>query len=301
MKIVLAGGSGYLGKSLVQHLNRDHSIIVLTRGKTCVKENVAMVHWDGRTSGPWVNELDGADVLINLTGKNVNCRYNEKNKAEIMRSRIDSVTALANAMKALKRPIPLWIQSSSATIYRHAEDKAMTEREGEIGTGFSVDVCKAWEKSFLDVKLAHTRKVILRTGIVFGKGDSAFARLRTLARFGLGGSMGNGEQRISWIHELDFVRAISWIMQTPSASGIYNCTAPFPEKNKRLMQMIADELHTPIRVPSPEWLLKVGAVMIGTETELILKSRWVIPERLQQEGFVFKFPHAAKAVANLIH
>lgn len=300
MKIIIAGGSGFLGASICAHFrSKGHHIVVLTRGKTRTEDCIRYVQWDGKSIGPWVAEFANADVLINLTGKNVNCRYNARNKDEILRSRIDSVKVLAEAISTTGECLPLWIQSSSATIYRHAEDRPMTEAKGEFGRGFSVDVCCNWEKAFDHLHLPGTRKVILRTGIVFGRTDGAFTRMRNLVRYGLGGKMGNGTQYISWIHERDFIRIVLWIISNPSRMGIYNCTAPAPIQNEACMQALREAYRAPLGLPSPEWLLKCGAWLIGTETELILKSRWVLPERLQQEGFVFTFPDFRKALTDL--
>lgn len=197
MKIVIAGGSGFLGSALAQfYVNRDVEVVVLTRGASSDHGRIQYIHWDGVTIGAWVRSLDGADVLINLTGKSVNCRYNAANKSDILSSRINSVSVLGEALNKMKVPVPLWIQSSSATIYRHSEDKAMNEVDGEIGSGFSVDVCTAWEKRLNEETLPVTRKVILRTGIVLGRAGGALPEFIALCKKGLGGAMGNGRQYI---------------------------------------------------------------------------------------------------------
>lgn len=300
MKIVLAGGSGYLGAVLTDfYKDKTNQIIVLSRGPESTQGNVHTIHWDGKTSGPWTHHLENADLLINLTGKNVNCRYTEKNKREILDSRIDSVRVLGEAVRRLRQPPQLWIQSSSATIYRDSEDKLMDEQTGEIGNGFSENICIQWEKAFAEQSLPGTRKVVLRTGIVLGRSDSALPRLINLVRVGLGGPQGKGTQYSSWIHERDVVSVIEWIRLHPEASGVFNCTAPQPVPNTVLMRELREKLNVPIGLPTPSWLLAIGAAMIGTETELILKSRKVYPQRLLDEGFVFEFPDLKAALGDL--
>lgn len=300
MKILIAGGTGFLGKALTDFfIRKGHHVVVLTRGQSGHKGNVRWLTWDGTTIGSWADELYDVEALINLTGKNVNCRYNESNKKEILRSRTDSVHVLSTALAQRKLQVPVWIQASSATIYRHAEDRPMTERDGEAGSGFSVDVCQAWEAAFRDVKEAK-RKVVMRTAIVLGNEGGAWPLLRKLARFGCGGPMGSGRQYISWLHVSDFIKITEWLINEPTAQGTYNCSSPDPVTNYEFMNRVARIVRNPIRIPSPEWLLRIGALFIGTETELILKSRWVLPERLQDEGFQFEYPNLNTALSNLV-
>jgi uncharacterized protein (TIGR01777 family) len=303
-KIVLAGGSGQIGKALRKfYADRTEKIIVLSRGMEKQEGNITYVKWDAKTQGSWAKELEGADMLINLTGKNVNCRYTEKNKREIFDSRTNSTRALATAIKNCNVQPKLWVQSASATIYRHAEDRPMTEKDGIIGSGFSVEVCKKWESVFWEEThdFTNMRKAILRTSLVLGKKEGVFPRLRNLTRAGLGGKQGNGEQWVSWIHEADVVNIIEWIATHKEVEGIINCTAPVPLKNKELMQVIRKGLNMPIGLPSPALLLEVGAFMIRTETELILKSRWVLPRKILKTGFQFQYPEASAAINDLIH
>jgi len=299
MKIVLAGGSGFIGKILIDTFKAQADIVVLTRGKNRTHENINYVHWDGKRIGSWTEALNGADVLINLTGKNVNCRYTEKNKAEILNSRLESTRVLGTAIDQMRNPPSLWIQASSATIYRHSEELLMTEKNGELGNDFSEQVCLQWEGMFNRQLLPFTRKVLLRTGIVLGTSDSALPRLINLVKTGLGGKQGNGKQFVSWIHERDVAHIINWIVKNKEAAGVYNVVAPQPLTNQDFMKTLRKTWNVPFGLPAPAWLLTLGAWIIGTETELILKSRKVYPQRLLDEGFVFEFPDLKSALEDL--
>lgn len=300
-KIVIAGGSGHLGR-VIASFYKDHvkEVVILSRGSGSTTGNIRLVHWDGKTSGEWINELEGAAMLINLAGKNVNCRYHEKNKVQILSSRTDSTTILGYAIRQCKTPPKLWIQSASATIYRHAEDRPMDEETGELGEGFSVDVCRRWEKIFWEQEALQTRKVLLRIGIVLGKGGGAFPRLLNMVRSGLGGRQGNGKQYVSWIHEADVVNCIDWIYRNERFEGVFNCTSPFPVMNNDLMRTFRKVYGISVGFPAPAWLLEIGAWLIGTETELILKSRWVLPTRLTKAGYAFRYPHLQQALSDLV-
>jgi uncharacterized protein (TIGR01777 family) len=303
-KIVLAGGTGQIGKALCKYYtNNTEELIILSRTTEQKQGNITCIKWDGKTLGAWAKAIDGADMLINLAGKNVNCRYTEKNKKEIFDSRTNSIEVLAQAVALCKEAPKLWIQSASATIYRHAEDRPMSEEDGETGNGFSVEVCKKWEKSFSEqtAQFKNMRKAILRTSLVLGKEDGVFPRLKNLTKFGLGGKQGNGQQWISWIHEEDVVGIIEWIATHPEIEGIINCTSPYPIKNKELMDVIRKSYGIKIGLPSPKWLLEFGAVIIGTETELILKSRWVLPEKISRSGFQFQYPKINSAIDQLVN
>lgn len=300
-RVVLAGGSGYIGSVLADfYAKKAEEVIILSRKPLANKGNIRTVLWDAKKLDTWVMELEGTDLLINLTGKNVNCRYTQKNKDEILNSRLDSTRILGQAIQQLKRPPKVWIQCASATIYRHAEDRFMDEVNGEIGNGFSVDVCKAWEKVFWDQEASLTRKILLRTSIVLGKSDGAFPRLLSLVQSGLGGKQGNGRQYVSWIHEDDVTGVIHWLYTHEATSGIFNCTSPSPVTNASFMDTIRKVVDVPVGLPAPEWLLSIGAWMIGTETELILKSRWVMPAELLNAGYTFQFPDLASAVQDII-
>ena len=280
-KIVLAGGTGFIGQYLnKQYEQLGYKVFIISRQKEHIQWN---------QPEEIVNALNGAELLINLAGRSVDCRYNEKNRKLIMQSRTETTKLLGEAIQKCKAPPKLWINSSTATIYRHAEDRPMTEDKGEIGSGFSVDVAKAWEKTFFDFNLTSTRQVALRISIVLGKGGEVVNVFKRLTQLGIGGKQGKGNQMFSWIHIEDLCQIIRFIEQNEHLKGIFNCASPNPVMNEQLMATLRKTLKIPIGIPTPAWLLEIGAVIIRTETELILKSRWVIPERLLQNKFNFKY------------
>ena len=300
-KIVLAGGNGHLGNVLAEYYkDKATEVVILARHEREADHNIRTVVWDGKTWGKWAAELVNADILINLCGKNVNCRYTEKNKAEIFASRVVPTELLGQAIHDLVEPPKLWINASSATIYRHAEDRPQDEQNGEHGNGFSVDVCEAWEYAFNKYDTPKTRKVALRISMVLGRDDSVFPRLRNLIKLGMGGHQGNGEQYVSWVHEHDVARATEWISDHLELEGAVNCTAPGPVKNTEFMRVIRKAFGVPVGLPAPKLLLEIGSFIIGTETELILKSRWVLPKRLLDNGFVFNYPDPKTAIEELV-
>ncbi|SDJ70225.1 hypothetical protein SAMN04487898_10437 [Pedobacter sp. ok626] len=300
-KIILAGGNGYLGGVLAQYYrNLATEIIILSRKTAPIDGNVKTIVWNGLDEGEWESTLEGADLLVNLCGKNVNCRYTEKNRKEIITSRINPTMLLGRTIAKMQSPPQLWINITSATIYRHAEDHAQDEEMGEIGYGFSIDVCRQWEQTFFETNTPNTRKIALRMGIVLGKSDGAFPRLLNLVKFGLGGRQGDGQQYVSWIHEQDAAKCTEWLMEHKELNGAINCTSPEAVKNTELMKSIRTAYGIPLGLPSPAWLLELGAMFIGTETELILKSRWVAPKRLVDSGYTFIFPKAEHAIKDII-
>lgn len=300
-KIVLAGGNGYLGKVLAKYYSElAHEVIILSRKAVPLNGNIKTVVWDGVNEGEWIDVLEGADLLVNLCGKNVNCRYTEKNKAEIISSRVNPTALLGKAISKLKSPPELWINITSATMYRHAEDHPQDEETGDVGYGFSIDVCKIWEKTFFETHTPSTRKIALRMGIVLGRTDGVFPRLLNLVKFGLGGKQGDGEQYVAWIHEQDVAKSTEWLIQHKELTGVVNCTAPEPVKNADLMRCIRNAYGIPFGLPSPAWLLELGARIIKTETELILKSRWVLPKRLTDSGYQFLFKRVDYAVKDIL-
>jgi len=288
MKIVVAGGTGYLGKLLTTHYlkNKENRVYVLSRKEYLNGDNLYYLKWDGQAKGNWTRFIENTDVLINLTGKSVNCRYTEENKEEIYASRIDSTHVLCQTILDLENPPKVFIQSSSATIYRHSEDKLMTESEGEIGTDFSMDVCKKWELVFNSYDLPRTKKIITRTSIVMGNHGGALPMLKMLVGMGFGGKQGNGSQFVSWISEEDYIRSIDHLIY--QKGGVYNLCVPNPLKNETFQRKLRMKLGVFFGLNMPKWLLRLGAIIIGTEPELILKSRRVYPENLLKTGFTFK-------------
>jgi uncharacterized protein (TIGR01777 family) len=247
--------------------------------------------------------VDGADVLVNLAGKSVDCRYNERNKAEIFRSRLETTAELGRAVGAADVPPPLWLNASTATIYRHADDRPQTEADGELGSGFSVAVATSWEKTFFDAARDGVRQVAMRTAITLGDG-SALTPLATLTRFGLGGPQlggksGGGRQHFSWVHLDDVFRAMRFL-ESSDLDGVVNITSPNPSTNREVMATLRKVLGVPIGIPLPRFALELGAWAIRTETELILKSRWVLPKRLLDAGFTFEYPELEPALRQIL-
>ncbi|MGC4100141.1 TIGR01777 family oxidoreductase [Ferruginibacter sp.] len=291
-KIVIAGGTGFTGKYLSEKFAAlGYDTIIISR-------QAHHVQWDKPAA--IIAALENAAMLINLAGKSVDCRYNEQNKKEIYDSRINTTQQLGEAVLQCKNPPALWINSSTATIYRHAEDRPMTESTGEIGKGFSVNVAVNWEKTFFAFQLQATRQVALRMAIVLGKGGGVVPPIKNLVRFGAGGKQGSGKQKFSWLHIDDLFGIIIFIQQHKELNGVFNTCAPNPVHNTTLMRLFRQLMKMPVGLPMPVWLLKMGAVLIKTETELVLKSRWVIPERLQQYGYQFKYPLLEDALKDIL-
>ena len=312
-KIIIAGGTGFIGQEMTKYFGKENSIVILTRKMENTKNNrnhynllgeedllnVQYIKWDGRTTGEWAKELENADLIINLAGRTVNCRYNEKNKKEIFDSRTDAVKAIGEAIRQCVAPPKLWINATSATIYRLAIDKARDEYDNEFENDFSVQVCKLWEKTFFDQNTSNTRKVALRMAIVLGAGGVLIPYFNLL-KFGLGGKQGNGKQMFSWVHIEDACRMTEWIANNDTIEGVYNCSSPGPVTNQEFMKTLRNATGNKIGLPAYTWMLKIGAALIGTETELILKSRWVLPTKILESGFTFKYPLLKDALADII-
>lgn len=296
MKIIIAGGTGFLGKALQKYfVAKGNEVFTLTRKPTASDE----IQWDATTIGDWTTILEKADVLINLTGKSVDCRYTEENRKAILESRIRSTEVLQRAVNLCKNPPKVWLNSSSGTIYVHAETQAMDEDEGIIGDDFSMNICKSWEKAFFADTSVPIRKVALRTAIVLGNGGGGFPKMKMLSRLGLGGKQGNGQQMISWIHEKDFCRAVEFIIEHTELTKKVNIATPNPLKNEEFMKSLRKSIDMPIGINSPVFLLELASLFIRTETELLLKSRNVYPKRLLESGFQFEFPTINEAFADL--
>jgi uncharacterized protein len=309
LKIVLAGGSGQIGTLLARHFHgHDHQVVVVARSPRTAPWKA--VHWDGATLGAWTGELERADVLINLAGRSVNCRYTPANRRTIKESRVQSTVLLGHVVARLVHPPCLWMNASTATIYRHALDRSMDEDTGEIGGKerncpsswrFSIDVATSWEKEFFSAFTPRTRKVALRSAVTMSPDPGGiFARLLHLVRLGLGGTAGSGEQFVSWIHDLDFIRSIEFLIAHEELNGPINLAAPSPLPNREFMQALRQAWGTRVGVPAPRPMLELGAWFLRTETELMLKSRRVVPGRLLGAGFDFQFPAWPKAARDLV-
>lgn len=308
MKIVIPGGSGQVGTTLARAFAADgHEVVVLSR--LASKAPWRVLEWDAETIGPWAAEIDGADVVINLAGRNVNCRYSEANKREIMDSRILSTRVVGKAIAAAAEPPKVWLQASTATIYAHRFDAANDEETGTIEdpqTGapdawnFSIRVAKAWEQTANEADTPRTRRVMMRSAITLSPDRGGiFDVLLSLVRHGLGGTAGSGKQYISWIHDADFVRSVYWLIEHEELSGPVNLSAPEPLPNKEFMSVLREAWGTRIGLPAFEWQLALAAVFMRTETELILKSRRVVPAKLVDSGFKFEFPDWPSAARDL--
>jgi hypothetical protein len=305
-KIILAGGSGFLGRALAAHFQKSgYEIIILTRSPHAIANGVREIEWNARTPGNWTSELENAAAVINLAGRSVNCRYTEQNRRLIFESRVHSTRAIGEAIAKCKKPPLVWLNASTATIYAHHFGPAWDEA-GEIGSTpeakdeFSIEVAAAWERTFNEAKTPATRKVALRSAMVLGTGkNSVYPVMRRLTLLGLGGKMGNGSQFVSWVHERDFCRAIEWLMTHENLSGVINIAAPNPLINADMMKVFREVYHRPIGLPATGWMLEAGAFFLRTETELIIKSRRVISRRLAESGFTFCFPFFKAALQDL--
>jgi uncharacterized protein len=308
-KIVLAGGSGQVGQLLARHFHAcgDEVTVIARQAASAYGKTV---EWDGVSEGPWMAELDGADVLINLAGRSVNCRYNLANRESMMQSRVLSTRALGVAVGRAKRPPPIWMNSSTATIYRHALDRPMDEATGELGINepgapstwnFSISVAKNWEKEFFRAQAPVTRKIALRSAMIMDPTRGGiFDTLLRLVRFGLGGTAASGEQYISWIHGADFLRGIEFLIEHDEMDRVVNVAAPNPLSNREFMRTLRKAWGTPIGLPATRWMLEVGALFMQTETELILKSRRVVSGRLMESGFEFEYKDWGSAAKDLV-
>ncbi|ROQ38647.1 hypothetical protein EDF46_2288 [Frondihabitans sp. PhB188] len=312
-RIVIAGASGFIGRHLAEvYRSRGADVKLIGRSGPDAR-------W-GDTAAI-TRLVDGADLVVNMAGKSVNCRYDEENRSEILQSRIDTTLELAEAIRAAATPPPLWLNSSTATIYRHAEDRPMTEATGDIGSGFSVSIATTWESAFFSGDLPGTRRVALRMAIVLGDG-SALVPLINLARFGLGGPQidgrwpasaartkagthhafgaSRGRQKFSWVHIDDVVGSIDFVRDHADIDGVVNVSSPNPSDNRSMMRDLRHALGVRLGLPATRWMLELGSAAIRTEVELVLKSRWVVPERLQQAGYRFEYPYLDVALKAII-
>ena len=300
-RLIMPGGAGYLGRHLAPWFaGRGWDVTILSR-RAEVVDGARSIAWDGKSLGQWAVAIDGADVVLNLAGRTVNCRYTAANRREIYASRLESTRVIGQAIAAAGNPPVLWLNSASATIYRHAEDRPMDEATGEIGTGFSVDVCQKWEAELSAADTPRTRKVALRSAMVMGPGkDGVFGAFFGIVRKRLGGTLGPGTQRVSWIHLDDFCRAIEFLIDHPEIEGPVNLSAPGAIPNRQFMRELRQAAGVKIGLPATRWMLAIGAFFLRTETELLLKSRWVAPGKLTAAGFELQFPTWAEAAKELV-
>jgi len=320
MKIILPGGSGQLGVVLARHfLKANHDLVVLSRRPSennwesthpFSDSRVRQVAWDGKNvEAQWREEINGADVVINLAGRSVNCRYHQTNRDQIMESRVDSTRAVGQAIEQCQNPPSVWLQSSTATIYAHRYDEPNDEASGIIGGDepnledtwkFSIDVAKAWEAAATEFQLPTTRQVLMRTAMVMSPdAEGVFDVLTGLVKKYLGGRNGDGRQYVSWIHEDDFVAAIDRLIADESLEGPVNVAAPNPLPNSDFMKTLRQANGVKFGLPASRWMLEIGARLMKTETELLLKSRRVVPGKLLAAGFKFQFPLWAAACKDL--
>jgi hypothetical protein len=319
LRIVMPGGSGQVGRMLAQFFQeRGHHVTVLTRGPYTAPWYT--VHWDGKTLGPWVETLEGADVCIHLSGRSVNCRSTARNRRELFDSRIVPTLLLGQVIARLENPPRLWMNASTAAIYRHAPqrtefDRPMDEATGELGGhekisarrsapekwNWTIQLVKDWEAAFFSSETPRTRKIALRTSLVFSPAPgNIFAVLSRLVRFGLGGTQGSGRQYVSWIHESDFARSLEFLIEHEQLDGPINLAAPNPLPNRDFMAALRDAWNVPNGIPAPAPLIALGAFFLRTESELVLKSRRVVPGKLLNAGFGFQFPEWPEAADDLV-
>jgi uncharacterized protein (TIGR01777 family) len=305
VKIVIPGGSGHVGGILARAFRASgDDVIVLSRGG-----GEGSIPWDGRTLGPWSAAIDGADVVINLAGRSVNCRYHAANRMEIMQSRVESTRIVGEAIARATQPPGVWLQASTATIYAHRYDAANDEATGIVGNGpgepdtwhFSIDVATAWERALDEARTPHTRKVAMRTAIVMSPGRGGpFHTLYNVARLGLGGRIGDGRQFVSWIHDADLVRATRWLIEREDVSGAVNLAAPNPLPYVEFMRALRRACGMPLALPATKWMIEMAMLLLRSESELVLKSRRVVPGRLLANGFTFQYPEWPEAARELV-
>ena len=308
MKILIPGGTGQVGTVLARAFHqRGDEVTVLSRVAHTAPWRV--VKWDAETPGDWTSEIEAADVVINLAGRSVNCRYNAENRTVIKDSRVKSTQVLGEAIARASSPPRVWLQASTATIYAHRFDAPNDEATGILGGSepnvpdtwhFSIDVATSWERAVTESVTPHTRKVLLRSAIIMSPDrGGAFDMLLRLVRYGLGGRAGDGRQYVSWIHDQDFIQSIFWLTEHDEVEGPINLAAPNPVSNSEFMRDLRSAWGASLGLPATEWMLEIGAFLLRTETELILKSRRVVPGRLLNSGFVFQFPRWDEAAKDL--
>jgi uncharacterized protein (TIGR01777 family) len=306
-KMILAGGTGFIGGALARHFTAlDWEVVVLTRHSKARGDQVREVSWDGATVGDWARELEGAEAVVNLSGRSIDCRFTPANRKLLRDSRIQSTQAIGHAIAQCKAPPHIWLNSSSASLYKHTFDTDMDESGAQGATPeakdeFLLELIHQWEEAFDSAQTPQTRKVALRTTMVLGlSSNSVVPVLRRLTRLGLGGWMGSGRQFVSWIHIEDFCRGVAWVIAHEDLKGPVNFAAPKPLTNAEMMRLFREACNMPFGLPAMAWMLEIGAFFLRTETGLILKSHRVVPGKLLASGFTFRFPSFREALGNLI-
>ena len=301
-RIVIAGGSGFLGLNLARHLVSDAcQVVVISRNRPPTEGPWTHATWDGRTLGDWIDHLDGAAAIVNLAGRTVDCIKTPDHCDEILRSRVEATRVLGQAMRAVDNPPPVWVQMSTA--HRYGDSVEVTcDEDAAFGYGLAPIVGEAWEQAYAEGVLPNTRQVILRTSFVLGRTGGALQKLARLARLGLGGTVGGGRQGMSWIHERDMNRLFTRAMVDRTMQGAYMATAPNPVSNKEFMRTLRSAVRMPIGLPAYEWMVRLAAPLIlRTDPELALYGRYCVSRRLEEEGFKFDFPTLESALGEIYH
>ncbi|HZC36473.1 MAG TPA: TIGR01777 family oxidoreductase, partial [Chthoniobacterales bacterium] len=298
---ILADDSGFLGQDLTRFLvGKGYSVVILARRATMRGSSIRSIEWDGRTRGSWMRYLSGAKAVVNLAGKSVNCLHNERNRREILNSRLDSVRILGEAVRSADRPPQAFIQATSLEIYGNTAER-INDEYAPPGSGFLAEACQRWEELMHEIDLPASRRIILRMGLALGPGNSALAALAQLTKSYLGGSIGSGNQYISWIHVDDLNEMVRWSIERPDVQGIYSATSPNPVTNREFMRELRLALNRPWSPPIPVFAVKLGAKFISrTEASLALTGRRCIPRRFLQQGFEFQQPELAQALRDVL-
>ena len=298
-RIILAGGSGFIGRHLCElFADRGDEIVILSRGPDEKKGSVRYAHWDGRTVGDWLGFVDGARAVINLAGKSINCRPTPKNRQEIVESRVNSVQALGQAIKRCSRPPECFVQASAIGIYRSSRDCCCDET-APYGNQFEATVCKAWESAVEQIDAPGMRNIIFRQGVVLGRDGGLLKVLGRLTKWFLGGHVGDGGQFVSWIHIDDLAQMFSWATERNDITGVFNATSPNPVTNKQLMRELRSALHRPYSPPVPVLAVRIGSWIMGANAELALTSHRCTPSRFLEKRFQFRFPDVRGALADI--
>ncbi len=311
-KIVIAGGMGFIGRAVTEYFGTDNTIVILSRSKheppgsintpsaAIPGKNIRVVPWNGREVAAWVEEMEGCDMVINLAGKSINCRYTEATKKELIDSRVHATTAIGLAISQVQHPPKLWLNAASATIYQHMAEGPQDEYTNALRDNFSTRVSRIWEETFFNMHTPATRKAVLRMPVVLGAHGGVMIPYCNLVRFGLGGRQGSGRQMCSWVHIADVCRVIEFLWEHQELEGAFNVAAPGPITNAVFMEALRTACGVKFGLPSFEWMIKIGGLLIGTEASLVLDSSWVLPARLREQGFQFQFSNVAAAFADII-